>query len=199
MGSLTHIIGIVAGILAFGSYLFYIASILRGQTKPNRASWWVWAGMGIVVWLSYYYSGARESLWVPLSEVIGPIIAAILSIKYGEGGWTPFDRKCLFGIVIVLLLWWIFNSPVIALAAGLSIDLFAALPTIKKSYLKPFEENLTAWILVVVANFLNLFAISTWTFGVVLHPVYYTLITGSILASLILGYQKRKISWFKKT
>lgn len=186
------VIGIIAGFIAFVSYIYYIVSIVRKRTIPNRLSWWTWAVLGIVIWLSYFFSGARESLWVPLSEVIGPLFVALLSIKYGEGGWTTFDLKCLGGIIFALLLWKIFNSPVIALVAGLTIDLFAALPTVKKSYYYPSGENKIAWILVTFASILNIFAISRWSFSLLIHPIYYSFVTGTILVALFISPHGRQ-------
>lgn len=182
---MSYLIGIIAGVLAFGSYGFYVRSIIRGETKPQRVSWWVWASLGSVIWASYYLSGARNTLWAPLSEVLGPIAVAILAIKYGEGGWTLFDRKCLIGIGAALILWLVFNSPLVGLVSALAIDFFAALPTVRKSSLRPRRENFTAWLLVVMANFLNIFAIEKWTFALAIQPIYYTAITGIIFLPLL--------------
>ncbi len=48
----------------------------------------------------YYGVGGRETMWVPLSFIAGPLLVWILSIWYGEGGWTKFDRWCLAGAFV---------------------------------------------------------------------------------------------------
>src|SRR3989344_3761392 len=128
------VFGVIAGIIAFTAYIVYIISIFRCKTKPNRATWWIWTFMGLVVGLSYYASGAENTIWVPFVEFIGPLSIALLSIKYGEGGLdNRTDLICLFGAVFSVILWIIFNNPVIALVSSLAVDSFAIIPTIKKS------------------------------------------------------------------
>ncbi|MFA6365385.1 MAG: hypothetical protein WCW78_03215 [Candidatus Paceibacterota bacterium] len=95
MYDIKAVFGVLAGLFSIASYVPYIRSILnpKGGTKPNRASWFIWAGVSGIIAVSSYASGARETIWVPIGYVIGSSIIALFSIKYGEGGWTPFDQK----------------------------------------------------------------------------------------------------------
>src|SRR3989338_2992942 len=82
IGDVKSVLGIIAGIIALLAYVVYI---FRGKSKPNRVTWWIWAFMGLVLALSYKFSGADNTVWVPYVEFLGPLTIAILSIKYGEG------------------------------------------------------------------------------------------------------------------
>src|SRR3989338_874742 len=93
-------LGIVAGILSFVAYALYIFTTLIGKTKPNRATWWVLTLVGLMIATSYYAGGARDTIWVALSYVLGPAIIAVLSLKYGEGRWERLDQVCLTGAQI---------------------------------------------------------------------------------------------------
>src|SRR3989344_3740160 len=115
MFTITYIFGTVAGIISFGAYIIYIISILKGETRPSRATWWILTIVGGVTGISYYFSGAVDSIWVPVADVFGIFIVAILSIKYGEGGLNTFDVSCFIVSMFGLLLWYIFKNPVIAL------------------------------------------------------------------------------------
>ena len=146
LGDTKAILGMIAGVIAFLAYIVYIISIFRGKTKPNRATWWIWAFMGLVVGLSYYASGAENTIWVPFVEFIEPFSIALLSIKYGEGGLeNKTDLICLFGAIVSIILWIIFDNPVVAIVINLAVDSFAIIPTIKKSYLRPEGEDFWAW------------------------------------------------------
>lgn len=194
-GDIKVVLGIVAGIIALLAYIFYIFAIFKGETKPDRASWWIWSFMGIVLGASYYFSGAENTIWVPMAEVLGPISIAILSIWYGEGGLKDkTDLICLGGASFSILLWIIFKNPVIALTANVIVDIFAAVPTIKKSYLRPEGEDLFAWLLTGTANTMNLFAVEKFTFAVFLYPVYVFIIDCVVIALLILRRKNGKIS-----
>ncbi|MEI8339718.1 MAG: hypothetical protein WCF94_03570 [bacterium] len=167
------VLGIVAGVIAFIAYIIYVIAILKGESKPNRATWFIWTFVGLILAASYYYSGAGNTIWVPFMEFIGPLIVALLSIKYGEGGLTDkTDLICLFGAVASLILWGVFDSPVVALITNLAVDAFALIPTIKKSYLRPEGEDFWAWFGTGTADTMNLFAIERFTFGVMAYPIY---------------------------
>ena len=184
--------GIVAGVIAFLAYIVYIVSIFKGESKPNRATWWIWSFMGLVIGVSYFFSGAENTIWVPLVEFLGPLSIAILSIKYGEGGLDDrTDIICLTGAIISIILWIIFDSPVVALVTNLVVDSFALIPTIKKSYLRPEGEDFWAWFGTGVADSLNLFAAERPSFAILLYPIY--MLVSDLIIILILLLKKKGI------
>jgi len=191
-GDIKAVLGMIAGIIALLAYLVYVISIFKGRTKPNRATWWIWAFMGLVVGLSYYASGAVNTMWVPVVEFIGPFSIALLSIKYGEGGLdNKTDFVCLFGALFSILLWIIFNNPVIALVTNLVIDAFALVPTIKKSYLRPEGEDFWAWFGTGLADSLNMFAVEKFTFAILIYPIY--MLVSDLIIIFILLLKKKGI------
>jgi hypothetical protein len=177
-------LGKAAGVLSFVAFFPYIISILRGQTKPNRATWWIWTVVGIMLGASYYSSGARYTMWVPISYVVGPFIIALVAIKYGEGGWTRFDRGCLVGVGISLLAWWLLHSPQIALFINIFIDFLGALPTIRKAYENPLGEDRLAWIIFFLGNTANLLAVNSWSLTIISYPLY-MLLSGGLITALV--------------
>jgi predicted RNA methylase len=177
---LNLIIGILSGVIAFSSYFFYIPSIIKGKTKPNRASWWIWGIIGTLIAVSYYASGARTTIWVPISEALGPAIIALLSLKYGEGGWTRFDKLCLTGAMAGTLFWWLTDSSEVGLIAYLFVDFTAVMPTIRKSFYRPENEDRNAWATVFFGQVLNLFAVERYIFFILVYPVYMVLTNGII-------------------
>ena len=185
-GDIKVVLGIIAGIISFLAYIVYAISIFRGRTKPSRATWWIWSFMGLVVGLSYYFSGAVNTIWVPIVEFIGPLSIALLSIKYGEGGLeNKTDLICLFGAVVSIILWIIFDNPVVALVTNLAVDSFALVPTIKKSYLRPEGEDFWAWFGTGIADSLNMFAVEKFTFAILVYPIY-MLVSDLIIISILL-------------
>lgn len=184
--------GIVAGVIAFLAYIVYIVSIFKGESKPNRATWWIWSFMGLIIGISYFFSGAENTIWVPLVEFLGPLSIAILSIKYGEGGLDDrTDLICIAGAVISIVLWIIFDSPLIALITNLVVDSFALIPTIKKSFLRPEGEDFWAWFGTGVADSLNLFAAEKPSFAILLYPVY--MLVSDLIIIFILLLKKKGI------
>ena len=171
-------IGITAGLVGLAACIPYIPSILRGETKPNRVSWFVWMTLGLVTAVSYQGVGADSTM--------------LLSIWYGVGGWSRLDRLCLAGVVVSAVVW-VF-SPGLALALAISVDFLGLVPTLHKSWVKPREENLAGWVVTTIAAVINLFAIdvNTVTFGIVAYPFYAAL--GCAAVMLILRFRQRQIA-----
>ncbi|OGI85698.1 hypothetical protein A3A01_00080 [Candidatus Nomurabacteria bacterium RIFCSPLOWO2_01_FULL_39_17] len=191
-GDIKVVLGIIAGLIALSAYLVYVISIFRGGSKPNRATWWIWSFMGLILALSYQFSGASNTIWVPYVEFLGPLIIAILSIKYGEGGLdNKTDLICLLGATISIILWIIFKNPVVALITNLAVDSFAIVPTIKKSYLRPEGEDFWAWFGTGLADSLNMFAVERFSFAILIYPIY--MLVSDLIIIVILLFKKKGI------
>lgn len=182
MGDLRAVFGILAGVLSLLAFVPYIRSIYRGETRPNRATWWVWTVCNGVLFASYYASGERRSAWVPLSYMAASFVVALLSFKRGEGGLSRFDQGCALASAVGIALWAASGSPLTALMINIGVDLAGALPTMRKTYLDPRSESLSAWLIFLVANLVNLLAVDAWTEPSVALPIYYVVMTIVIVA-----------------
>lgn len=174
------LIGKLAGVISLSAYFFYIYAIVRGTTKPNKATWWILTLVGSMIAASYFASGGRNAIWIAISYVVGPLLVAILSLRYGEGGWSKLDKVCLAGTVVSFFVWIFLNSPFLALLVNIFIDFLGLLPTVKKSYLRPWTEDRFAWTLTVAACVLNLFALENWGPEISLYPIYLVVINGIV-------------------
>ncbi len=172
MESTKEIIGLIAGSLSLIAYGLYLRAILKGTTKPSRVTWWILTLAGAVSAAAYYSGGARETIWVPLAYVIGPLLIAALSLRYGEGLWSNSDTRILIGALCALAVWYATNSPLWGLLINIAIDCIGIIPTIKKSFLRPQNEDRPAWTLEAAANIINLFAIESWRFEIWIYPIY---------------------------
>ncbi len=192
MHDIASIAGKLAGIISLSAFFPYILSILRKETKPNRASWIIWAIVSSIIALSYREAGASYAFLAPVGYVVGSTIVSILSIRNGVGGWTPFDRRCLIGAAISLVLWRIFNSPISALLINLFINFLGTLPTIRKAWYQPKTESKIAWVLFSLGTIVNLFAVEKWTFSMAVYPVSMVFIVG-IVVVLVLWTKRLKV------
>ena len=179
--TITELAGKIAGVLAVLAYIPYIYAIIRRKTSPNRATWFIWAFVSFIMLISYYLSGARSTIWLPLGYAIGSSVIAILSIRCGEGGWTIFDRSCLLGAGLSVVLGFVLKNPQVVLFTNILNDFFGMLPTIKKSYLRPHNENELAWIMFFAGSVANVVAIDNWNFSIATYPVFLFCETGTIV------------------
>jgi len=185
-------IGQIAGIIGFLAFFPYILGTLKGTTKPNKATWIIWAVLGIIIAASYWSAGARDTAWTPIGYAFGIVVVAFLSLKYGEDGWTALDKWCLAGAGAGLVLWALTSEATLALYLTTIIDAIGGIPTIRKTYQRPESENRTAWLMFLAANSLNLLAISEWNLMVASYPVY-VFVLSLIMNSLILWPRKTTV------
>ena len=195
--------GKIAGMLATLGFLPYAIAILRGRIQPIKASWIIWAVIGVALAVSYKTAGANASIWVPVSYSICPVIILAL-IFYKDrrkmNAWPTADQICLIIGLILFVPWLIFKLiegsdflsprqwilPLITLYGGIAVDGFGAVPTILKSWKNPEGESVLAWTFWTAGNLLNLLAIETWSWNVASYAVYMALLAILILPSLYL-------------
>lgn len=184
MDLLPVIAGRAAGIISVIAFLPYVISVIRGRTRPSLATWLIWTVVGSVLCASHWASGGRASIWVPVSYALGPLVTSLLALRYGDRGWTRFERGCLAVAALSLVVWAISGNPLLALCMNIFIDFMGALPTMRKSWSDPGSEDRLSWGMFAAGNALNLFAVSPWTFSGAIYPVYLffmTLIINSLL------------------
>lgn len=184
----------IAGVLSCLAFIPYIASILRGETRPHLITWWLWVFLGAILSASYYASGAPLfALIVPVVYVIGPLVVGLMALKYGDYGANAFDLSCFLGGVGGIALWIFTGNPVLALYLNLFVDFCGALPTIRKAAQDPLSENLSAWALFLIANTLNLLTILMDHLNLIVlsYPLYLFLITLIVTVLLLRRFQKK--------
>ena len=170
--------GIAAGFLNLVAFVPYILSIFgrrfrwgtsiierTTRTAPNRESWLNWAFVGAVVLPAYSLSGAQETAWVAAALVVGPCVVAVLSLKYGEDGWSAFDQACLAGAFMSMLMWALTGSSVVGLLFALAADACGVAATMRHAYRQPRKENGTAWVLFLLGDAINLLAVPDWSWA----------------------------------
>lgn len=186
--------GQAAGIVAFVAFIPYILSILRKETKPNRATFAIWSMVNVVILLSYLASGARDTIWVAFVYTICQLIVLLLSLKYGVGGFTKLDIICLASAALGICLWILTKQPTTALYISIFVEILGFIPTIKKSYLYPKTESSFAWVIFFLASSLNLFAITSFKFEIIVYPIYNFIFDGTVMFLLVFP----QIRFFKR-
>lgn len=188
----SQLLGQAAAVLALIGIVPYVVSILRHKTKPERASWLIWALVNYSLVFSYHFSGATTTLWLNIAYCATTTMIFLLSLKYGVGGFTRLDIACLIGAAVGLILWWLTDNPVTAVYLNVIVDAIGFLPTIKKAYLYPGTENKLSWNISVAANVCNVLALTTWQFKIALFPIY-NLTFNLLVAALLYDVIQKKL------
>jgi hypothetical protein len=189
MSTLSYI-GILGGIFSLAGYIPYAKAVIRGEAKPERSSWLIWTLSSMLILMSYYLVGARETIWVPLAYVVGSATITLLSFRYGQEGWGLLEKVSLGVAIISGIRWVFFNNVGLALILNLSLSFISYLRTIKKlAFDRTAQEDLPGWIFYFIGAALNLMAISVWSVEISALPIMFFVMNG---VTLLLTLRNRK-------
>jgi len=178
------LLGQLAAGVDLGAYIFYFYSIVSGKNQPNRASWIIWTVIKAFILVGGYSDGARNTLWLPLAQMIGNGTIMIMAFRYGVGDWKKLDKWCL-GLAALSVIPLAFKMPMLNLIIIMFVELLGTIPTFGKLLLREGEENLTAWVMINAACVFSVFSAEKWEFGLLLYPVYLVTLNSPILALVI--------------
>lgn len=180
---MNDILPILAVILAVGGYVPYIIAVVRGQTRPNRASWWIFALSAGAGAASSWAAGARGTVGVPATFSLCCIVVGLLAIRRGEGGFGRLDLSCLGIAVAALVVWWATGEPLLATAMLAIADLAGTVPTVAKAWRDPAGEHGGSWIIWLCANLCNLAQVRTPNLPDLLYPGALTIAAIAVLGA----------------
>lgn len=186
------IIGPVLNVLCI---IPYLVSMVRGNTKPNIATWLTWTILtGIGAAAVIVSDGWGEAL-LPAGASLVTLSVVLLGLKYGYAEYGKFDITCQILAIVGLSMWFIFNSPLVGLIAVIVIDAIAGLPTIRHGWRKPFEETWQTFAIGSAASFITFLGLTELTITNIAFPIYLSLANGIIAAAIILG--RRRVTAMK--
>lgn len=172
-------ISALAGILFIIGFIPYIVSILRGETKPAKASWIIWATLDSITLAGMLTKHSLNGQI--LGAVIGAWIVVILALRNGTSGWTRLDKFCLAGALLGIILWQVFDNAVFGIMTSLSVVLLGSFPTFASAWRNPAQENRTAWTLFWLSCVAAVIAIPAWTLADAAQPIVFTIIESTMM------------------
>lgn len=156
-------IGLISLLISLAGSGIYIASILRGQTRPHFYSHFIWAIITGIAFFAQLHDHAGPGAWAMGLTAFTCLIQALLALKFGEKNITATDRVAL-GTALLAIGWWAVTSdPLMAVILASLINGFAFYPTFRKSWTKPEQENLTGYNISTVKIALSIAALANFT------------------------------------
>jgi len=186
-----HILVIVSVFVSLSGSAAYVFDTLKGKTRPNRVSWFLWAAAPLIGTGAAISSGADA--WATARIFLAgfvPLIVIIVSFVNKQSYWklTKFDFACGVCSVLALIVWFSADSPVLAILLAAIGDGLASLPTLIKSWKYPETE--TGWTFVAgfIATLLVLPSIPVWNIQNSAFQIY-LLVVNALLVYFI--FRKR--------
>jgi hypothetical protein len=169
---------IFGALLSFAGTISYVIDTLKGKTKPNRVSWLMWAAAPLIAFAAELTQGVGVQSLFTFVSGFGPLLVLAASFVRRKSYWklTKFDFICGILSALALTLWAITGKGDVAILFSILADLFAATPTIVKSYKAPQTENAVAFFAGAIGGAIVLLTIKNWTFANYGFPLYILLV-----------------------
>ena len=180
-----EVIGILAAILVLAGYIPYIRDVLRGKTHPHIYSWFLWGLLTIVIFGIQITHHAGFGGLVTIAAGIMCLIVLLLSVKNGVKDITVSDNVVLILTIAAMGLWLLAKQPLLAILLACLTDLLAFLPTVRKSWNKPFSETLSLYQLNTVRFGVAIIALDQYTFINIVWPAMWAVVNGIFSLGLI--------------
>ena len=174
-----------AAINLIGS-LKYLVATLKGEAKPNRVTFFLWALAPLIAFAAQLDEGVGLASVMTFVVGFSPLLIFIASFFNKKAYWELHRFDYFFGglALLGLVLWLVTEEGLYAIAFGILADGLAAVPTLAKSFTNPETEvGMTYWLAGVNAV-ITLLTIEVFNLAHLGFPVYILLIN-IVLGSLI--------------
>jgi hypothetical protein len=181
---------VISSGLTLGSIAPYLRDVVRGKTKPRIVSWFTWSLLTGISCVALFSDHAYASAMLLLADTIATTLVVILGLRHGNREFDRMDIVCQASALVGVALWLIFNSPIIAVAASVTIDTVGALlPTLKHTWQKPHEETMLAYALASVGAVFAIMAVTSWEATALVYPIYLVAMNGLLAAVIVLRHR----------
>ena len=183
-------LGIISGILMFLAQATYFRDIIRKRVLPSVLSWFGWAllmGMGF---LSVVLSEGWEwSHFGILVASLGCVIIGSTALFKNQYSLEKSDWIFLFIGLICVVLYMLTENALLTTVYAIIADFILAIPTIIKAYKDGSTEKSMAWYLGLMTWLISLVICVNQDFIYALFPIYLVLFSG-----MMIYFQSRKAS-----
>lgn len=192
MISIKTIISLVAVILAFIGYIPYLRDTFKKKTTPHVYSWFIWGMVTVIAYALQVSGGAGVGSWVTLAVVIIALTIFILGLRNGKKDITRSDTIFFILALVAIFLWLVVKQPVLSIILVSTVDILGFIPTIRKSWNKPYSETLFTYELGAFRHGLSLFSLQQYSIVTWLYPASWAL--ANALFSVMLVFRRKTVS-----
>ena len=182
----------IAVAITWIAFLPYIRSIQHGETKPHVFSWVIWGLSTFIVFLGQVADGGGAGAWaIGVSGIITTYVAWLAYQKKADIQIASTDWIFLALALSALPLWYIHDDPLWTVVILTGIDALGFGSTFRKSYHKPFDEQLGFYVLMTTRNAISIAALAHYSVTTVIFPA----LTGflSLLFILMLLVRRKQV------
>ncbi|MCV6636688.1 hypothetical protein [Candidatus Albibeggiatoa sp. nov. NOAA] len=166
-----EMLSIIAIVLTFVAFFPYIRAILRDQIKPHVFSWIIWSLTTYIVFFAQLADGAGVGAWpTGISGLITLYVALLAYQRCSDSSIVLADWFFFILALTALPLWFLTADPFWAVLVLSLTDLLGFIPTLRKAYMSPFDEQLIFFVLMAIRSAVSIAALEHYSATTVLFP-----------------------------
>lgn len=152
----------------------YLRAVIRGKAHPYPLSWLLWSITPMIIFAAEIQAGVGMQALVTLALGVSPLLVFIVSMIKNPRALKLDTLNIMCGLIAVagIGLWYITDTPAVAIIISIIADIFSAIPTIRKAFKKPKTEHAPTYMLSAGSMIITLLTITEWTFATYAFPVY---------------------------
>jgi hypothetical protein len=157
---------ILGSLFNIAGSLTYALSTIRGRTKPNRVTWFLWTIAPLIAFSAQIGEGVTWTALTTFTAGFSPLLILLASFVNRKAYWRigRLDIVCGAISVLALILWLATGTGTIAIIFSILADLLAAVPTLAKSFSDPASEHPAPFRNGAIGAGIALLTIDNWTF-----------------------------------
>ena len=185
------ILGYATIVIQILSYVIYFRGILKGETKPHAFTWLVWSFINVIAFAAVVVAGGGIGATVLAINALACLAISVIGFKQKRVDYDLYDWWALIGGLIGTFLWWLTKDPLYAVILVSLSDAVGSIPTLRKAYYFPFEENALSFGICLISYPLAILALENLNLTTYLYPVVIILV--DIVLLVLILVRRRKI------
>ncbi|MEL6466837.1 MAG: hypothetical protein AAFQ58_17880 [Pseudomonadota bacterium] len=167
--------------------------ILAERTRPERASWLIWAVLSAVSLLGQIHEGAEGSLGFAITQTLGTVIICALTFWKTSGlRFKTEDSQVLTATAVGIWLWAEMETAAYSLFVTITMSMMGGLLTMKKAFHDPSSETWSTWTSFFVSAALAIVAIGKVDWLLMAYPIYVMTLSSGIMLAMVLGQLRKE-------
>ena len=190
--SIRALLGFIAVFLTFAGYVPYIRDILRGKTQPHPYSWLLGGVLTAIAFALQLSGDAGTGAFATLAaSILCWVVLGLSFYKKVKFDIAPMDTIFFVMALISLVLWLVAKQPVLSIILTTLTDVLGFIPTVRKSWNRPFTETLSSYWMNTGRFGLVLLSLERFSMLSALYP--FTWFLGNGLFSVMLMVRRKQV------
>ncbi len=181
---------IISVILSLWGYPSYIKGILLKRIHPHTYTWLPWFILSTIGFILQIKNNAWLGAWALGIATVWCAVILLLSLRFWEKNITSTDTWSLIASLLIIPLWLTTKNDLLAVILVCIVDSISYYPTWRKSYQKPFEEDILIYALSSIKSLFSIFALQNIILINWLYPIVLFLLNGGFVIYLLV---RRKV------